>query len=357
MESRRSSYTTSRRWNGGTTTGRKIYLISSWLKWWEIIYYLIEKVIIFQIIVLLMKIFIDTTIFFDIYYSHNPKKLDTFTEIKKIINHLLFSEQVKDEFIRNRDSTLKNIIEDVKKTTQINNLNKIIFDKKDLLDFQEIKKKYDSVHKSLIKKSTIAFENPDKDPIYRAFIQLFDDPNVIIINRTQTIIDKAIVRKRIGNPPRSNKTTIGDEINWECLLYHLSPNPDDLLIVTNDSTYKDQQTFLKREFFNLTKKKLIITEKLSDAFEVLKITPSDEIKTFDKEKTERIPADLIKFDWLENLGPLVAASGFSSSIGSLATRTPFIIPYSLFSYPGVKRSNIFKEKEEKDVNNDKKNKS
>jgi hypothetical protein len=105
--------------------------------------------------------------------------------------------------------------------------------------------------------------------------------------------DKAIFlaqrRKALGNPPTSpNKYTIGDEVIWETLLAQAA---GDLIIVSRDATFLDNQELLRREYERSgsgSRHLLLVTRSLRDALARVAV-PSvtiDEVEA-DLEETDR----------------------------------------------------------------------
>ena len=86
----------------------------------------------------------------------------------------------------------------------------------------------------------------------------------------------------LGNPPTSpDKHTIGDELIWEMLLANMK---EDLVVVTGDRTFLENESLLKEEFSSKTGKTLIlITKKFSSALKVAVKTPSEKMIDFEKQ--------------------------------------------------------------------------
>ena len=115
----------------------------------------------------------------------------------------------------------------------------------------------------------------EKDPIYTLYLSFCDE----IYERTISIVDNAVRRKYIGNPPTSNKTTCCDEIIWESILENCK---NDLIIVTRDKTFNDNYNFLKTEYKNKVGKNLLIVEFISDVIRLLGEVPSGQLETIEK---------------------------------------------------------------------------
>ncbi|HZD44061.1 MAG TPA: hypothetical protein VE134_08410, partial [Methanomicrobiales archaeon] len=139
---------------------------------------------------------------------------------------------------------------------------------------------YNHAIKDILDAINRIISNPEQDPIYIALLQLYQDPDVIVIHRTADNLRHAEERKLLGNPPGDvGAETIGDQVIWEMLLAH---GEDDLIVVTRDYTYKNHLFFLMREFREKTGHDLRVTEYLSDALKEIGNSPSDALTRFDE---------------------------------------------------------------------------
>lgn len=229
------------------------------------------------------KIFIDTDKFEGLYWSHEDlsKIIDDY---KKFEPYLVLTEQQIDEFIRNRDKQLDLLIGQIDSTKFVETLSSISIVRK-FPKFKEIKKFQDNIKKlkvDLIKEFQKLRDHPSEDLIFQFFMGLVDNRNIPKIKRTEKIIQKAYSRKLVGNPPTSKeKSSIGDEINWESLLSYID---DDLIIISRDKTFIEHKTFLIREFQSVKdKKNLGIFSDISEVFPLIEKKPSKELIKFEKE--------------------------------------------------------------------------
>ncbi|WAC05873.1 MAG: PIN domain-containing protein [Methanoregula sp.] len=256
----------------------------------------------------------DTEKFIDLYWTSKDlsKIIDDFNKLRP---YLVVTEQQIDEFIRNRDIQLERLIHQIKsyKFEETLGQNALIRKFPKFSKIRKLQEDIKELKKDLVEEFQRIHDNPNDDIIFQFFNELtVKDSHVIIIKRTENIIQKAHSRKLRGNPPTTkDKYSIGDEINWESLLSKID---DDLIIISSDTTYKNHQTFLRREFQTLKKgKSLDIYDEVSEALHVIKERPSLELKEFEKEKGQ-IKADQIIQNF-QNLRHFVAAStgGFDSS--------------------------------------------
>ncbi len=228
------------------------------------------------------KIFIDTNIFLGLYES-SKDTIEIFKDIEKLQSKLVFSRQVYDEFLRNRDQILRRLIHGIETVNKVEmHSTSLIQSSTEYKQLKEIKTEFNKINQSLIQKIKEMSVDNSKDTIFSQFTQLYNSTDVMRIERSDTLIHRAFFRKLAGNPPiSSKKDTIGDEIIWESLLEHVA---DDLILISRDSTYKEYSTFLTDEYRNRTKKSLFIVETLSDALKYVGEEPSDKLVQFEEEQ-------------------------------------------------------------------------
>ena len=236
----------------------------------------------------MFKVFIDANIFLGLYDS----KLETteiFDDLNKIASSLVMTDQLSDEFLRNREKKISDlekilnkgfsyedfirkiqkvpvpdvaIIHSFKNFDNISICNNKITGLKD--SYEKIIKEQSKNFKKLSEEILDLLEKPENDIVYINFKKLFNDDKVQKLKKNDEIINKAYYRKLIGNPPRSDIKTIGDEIHWEILLENIKT---DLIIISRDETFTANKSFLIEEFYKKTNKKLYIDKKISFALE------------------------------------------------------------------------------------------
>lgn len=226
-------------------------------------------------------VFIDTNIFLKIYSftDDHPNFLKDL--IEKIENgdiKLYLTQQVIDEFYRNREVKLHDSLKTVKelkdasfKTPSF--CKEIPSIKKIQKKFLEINKSAGIAYKKLLKDSID--EKLELDKLFRKLCKKVD-----IIQVTTEIINEAKERFAKGNPPGKNKSH-GDAINWIILLEEV-PNGEILFLITGDGDFLSKiddyfvSPFLKNEWKNLKKTEIQVYKSLSrflkDEFSVRKIT-------------------------------------------------------------------------------------
>lgn len=227
------------------------------------------------------KIFIDTNIFLGFYETNNNPITIFDKDISKLKSNLILTDQVYDEFIRNRDKQLVNLIHTSKKNKCTINTSSIIRSLAEFKDLDKMKDDFVYTNKLLTMKLQEMKDDTNKDPIYKSFLELYNDHNVTKYKRSNEIIKSAHERKLLGNPPVGyTQYTIGDEVNWETLLSNLK---DDLYIISFDKTYEQHATFLKNEFKSKTGKELIIHDSISSVLKIIGQEPSEELNKFEED--------------------------------------------------------------------------
>lgn len=228
------------------------------------------------------QVFIDTNIFLGLYETNNNNIDNIFADISKLKSTLVFSEQVYDEFLRNRDSILQKEIKSCEKNKVELHTTALINHLDHFNELNKLKKQYKDENKKLIESLKTIQSNTDDDPILKGFLSIYNDDQVKRFERTKEIIRKARTRLLIGNPPIDKKKgTIGDQIIWETLLEKVT---DDLIFVTEDKTYSEHKSFIEREFLRGKDTKVHITDKVSFALCKIGEVPSQELKDFENSR-------------------------------------------------------------------------
>lgn len=192
--------------------------------------------------VLVINLFIDTNIWLAMFHlsKDDLKELD---KLSKLINReirLFISEQVRCEYIRNRDAKIKDALDKFKLPgLQFPNLVKC-YDEYDVLKekYEELKKE----HNKITEKITNDVLN-QKTPADFAINNMFNATE--IYECSDKIINKAKTRYDLGNPP-GKKNSYGDAVNWEFLLDSV-PQNEDLFFISDDKDYCSE---LSSEQFN-----------------------------------------------------------------------------------------------------------
>lgn len=246
------------------------------------------------------KIFIDTNIILDFYRINNKNSInEILKEIKKYKKYFISTKQSQDEFLRNRDRTITDFIEVLRKQKYTVHVNNVIATLNSYGEYRDSIIKANNNTRKIIDEMNTLIENPDKDLIYKIYLDL----NEIAYSRTNEIIERAQRRKIIGNPPSSKKETCGDEIIWETLLEYCN---EDLVIVSRDSTFKENYNFLKSEFEKDKNRTLKVVDSITKAIELNEEHPPKEL--------ELVESDLILESNLQEYGQIQDDSNWANII-------------------------------------------
>lgn len=211
------------------------------------------------------NLFIDSNVWLSLFH-YSSDDLEQFRKLKDLLGkqiHLYITEQVYNEVYRNRENKIKDALD---KFERFDLTFPVFFKNYD--EYDEFRQKYDELkntHKNWIKKvkSDIASRNTPADNVISDFFDY-----VTILPTTQEIVQKAIIRYDIGNPPGKDKK-YGDAINWETLLFNV-PDGEDLYFVSSDKDYaslfdeKQFHPFLEAEWIKKKSSKIIFFKSLVD---------------------------------------------------------------------------------------------
>ncbi len=239
-------------------------------------------------------IFIDTNILLDFYrFRKSDISMKYLAEMETHKDKIIMTSQVEMEFKKNRQGVIINTINEVEKLNKINfNIPTILTDTRAVEMISKSKIEIEKQQKRLNSKIEGIFKNPSNhDPVYKSLQRLFKHHSKINLDRDNqlrfTIRKLAIKRFILGYPPRKkNDTSIGDSINWEWIIKCAQLTGKHVILVTRDSDYGTNykkesylNEWLNKEFKERVKlrKKLILTERLSDAFKVIEIPVTKEM--------------------------------------------------------------------------------
>ncbi len=182
-----------------------------------------------------MQLFIDTNILLS-FYSLNQ---DDLAELDKIIDAiekqqitLLLTDQIINEFYRNREQRIDGAIKSFRTQTFNAQFPQLCEDYPEIDTLREALKHHEQAHAALttrilvdIKAKTLKADRIIQS-LFSLGKQLTPDSNTI---------DKAKLRMSVGNPPGKNNS-LGDAINWESLLEQTQTG-EDLYFITGDKDY------------------------------------------------------------------------------------------------------------------------
>jgi len=259
-----------------------------------------------------LHLFIDTNVFLS-FYEYSETSLDSIQELVKLVKRrkidLWLPEQVEDEFYRNREnklSTLMKNIASMKKAFKPS-YPRICKDH-DLFDeVRDSQKQYNDKITKLIDalNADISEINLRADHEIK---ELFKSSNRL--PRTEEIVNNAVRRKHIGNPP-GKKGSHGDEIIWESLLAEV-PSIQKLCIISGDGDYisslnkNEIKPFLRNEWKKRKKSEVELYRELATFLK--KFYPNIKLE-LEQEKTRLIEylADSNSFKTTHNMLRLLSA--------------------------------------------------
>jgi predicted nucleic acid-binding protein len=182
-----------------------------------------------------MQLFIDTNILLS-FYALNQEDLAELNKLIEAIDRqqitLLLTDQLIDEFNRNREQRIDGAIKSLRTQTFNPQFPQLCEDYPEVELLRDSLKQYERIHVALIDKliADIKAKDLKADRIVRS---LFSSGKKLVANLD--ILDRARFRMGVGNPPGKNNS-LGDAINWECLL-DSTPVGEDLYFITGDKDF------------------------------------------------------------------------------------------------------------------------
>ena len=182
-----------------------------------------------------MQLFIDTNILLS-FYSLNQ---DDLAELNKIIDAiktqqitLLLTDQIINEFYRNREQRIDGAIKSFRTQTFNTQFPQLCEDYPEIDTLRESLKRHEQAHAALISRILVDIKAKTlkADLIIQSLFSLGKQ-----LSPDLKTIDKARLRMSVGNPPGKNNS-LGDAINWESLLTD-TPAGEDLYFITGDKDY------------------------------------------------------------------------------------------------------------------------
>jgi predicted nucleic acid-binding protein len=182
-----------------------------------------------------MQLFIDTNILLS-FYSLNQ---DDLAELNKIINAiekqqitLLLTDQIINEFYRNREQRIDGAIKSFRTQTFSTQFPQLCEDYPEIDTLREALKHHEQTHAALVTKILVDIKAKTlkADHIIQSLFSLGKK-----LSPDLTTVDRARLRMSVGNPPGKNNS-LGDAINWESLLDE-TPGGEDLYFITGDKDY------------------------------------------------------------------------------------------------------------------------
>jgi predicted nucleic acid-binding protein len=214
-----------------------------------------------------MQLFIDTNILLS-FYSLNQEDLDELNKIIQAIESkqitLLLTDQIVNEFDRNREQRIEGAIKSFRAQTFNPQFPQLCEDYPEVDVLRESLKHHEQAHAALVDRILIDIKAKTlkADLVVRSLFNLAKR-----LTPHPHIIDLAKLRMSVGNPPGKNNS-LGDAINWECLLDE-TPEGEDLYFITGDKDYAsalnddDFSDFLLGEWYNRKQTQIYFYKRLS----------------------------------------------------------------------------------------------
>jgi predicted nucleic acid-binding protein len=202
-----------------------------------------------------LYLFIDTNIFLS-FYAYTSDDVEELRKLSSLIKtgqlKLFLTEQVKDEFYRNREDKLKESIREFGKASVSDSIPRFMEKYSSINNYRKARN-------ALLKAKDDAITQAQKEAAEGAmaadtlFRELVDAAGVVKV--TAKVYEAATRRMALGNPP-GKQGSLGDRINWEILLAH-APQGADLHIVSRDGDFASPllpapNSFLLDEWSNKT---------------------------------------------------------------------------------------------------------
>lgn len=198
-----------------------------------------------------MNVFIDTNILLE-FYGYSKERLDDLKKLFSFANNqkltIWLTEQVRDEFERNRAKTIELTLSQYDGGKTEFNPSQFIKDSVEYGGLSDAHKQYLRLRQEVGKKAREKAKTRELDAD-KLIEELFKRDTK---QRTEEILRRARDRKSVGNPP-GKSTTVGDEVNWETLLECI-PDNEDLHILSMDGDYEcalnpgEVSSFLQKEW-------------------------------------------------------------------------------------------------------------
>jgi predicted nucleic acid-binding protein len=268
-----------------------------------------------------MHVFIDTNILLN-FFHFTKDEVDALSNVFATHQHgsatVHLTEQVRDEFMRNRENKIKDAIKKFKEVRFTAQLPSFMKSYEEYESIRKLSVELQRQAKSIMEKAEvdIAARNILADHLIKDIFE-----NSQPVETTAAVFAAASMRMAIGNPPGKN-SSIGDAINWTVLLSSV-PDGEDLHVISEDgdfySSLNENQAhpFLVDEWSRKKSSKLFVYRTLSSFLS----THFDGVAfSFDKAKDALID-------------DLAAAGGFSTTHHLIAK----LENYSYFSLREVER--------------------
>lgn len=258
-------------------------------------------------------IFVDTNILLDFYRVRSGgvglELLDLIDQHKDI---LITGSQVEMEYKKNRQRVILEALH-AQKTPDWSGLSSPAFMAKaqPALLIAKCKKIIVTQQGKLKKRIASVLDTPSRnDPVFKTLQRVFKNASPYNLTRDKKVrfSIRNLAKKRfiLGYPPRKQgDTSLGDAVNWEWVVHCATESGKDIIIVTRDTdygiSYADQfflNDWLKLEFQERIsrKRKIILTDRLADAFKRVAIPVSAAAEKEERELVAQLTLPPLQID-------------------------------------------------------------
>ena len=257
-------------------------------------------------------LFIDTNVLLNFYAFSK----DDLKELEKLVNilktkvvRLHLTQQVVDEFYRNRDAKLSESF-DTFRPLGNSGCPSFMASMPEYKDFKESLNACKIARNVLVEKARAQADARELQAD-QLVARIVEQAEVIPVDNAAYA--SAERRARLGNPPGKSPSTIGDELNWELLLARV-PQRSDLHVITKDGDYASKldptrpKVFLADEWKKVKEGTLYLHEQISVFF---KANYPDQDFSLDIEKRESINA-------------LISSPNFASTHAAIASLNSYV---------------------------------
>lgn len=218
----------------------------------------------------IVNLFIDTNVFLSFYHLTNDDleeihKLTVLIEKKEVT--LWLTQQVIDEFNRNRENKISDAFKKLKEQNSKPQFPQICKDYEEYNEIRELHKSYLQKLASLTKKVSDDI-NARTLKADEKIKELFEKAK--LIETSEEIVKKARFRMDVRNPPGKDGS-LGDAINWEGLLGSVSNNQK-LYLIADDKDYysvldeNKLKDYLADEWLDRKSENVVFYRRLSQFF-------------------------------------------------------------------------------------------
>ncbi len=170
--------------------------------------------------------------------------LSLLSKLSEFDNHIITTDQVFMEFLKNRQKVILESIDQIKSGAPFNAIPGFLHQAQTVKTLRKHQDALGKGVKKLKEQTEKILLNPSKyDPVYKVANALFKRKNMELNlrrpdPRRYAIRELAAKRWQLGYPPRKpNDTSIGDAVNWEWIIWCAEKQQKDVMIVSRDSDY------------------------------------------------------------------------------------------------------------------------